>query len=158
VTDPFANRRGKAFLSDQMPDWTAEAACRDKVTVQGQVWEAAFSDVDLTYKPSGEYRWSASLLEVMATCASCPVRPLCLERGFALEEPVLLGWRPGTDDEDEWVKETLVPMPVGVYGGVPGPMRQRFKLSPDRLSLAAAWFHTLSSQRGWSKPAIEEVA
>jgi hypothetical protein len=146
-----------------MRDWTVDARCRDKVTIEGEAWEAAFADADLTYKPVGEYSWPKSTLEVMVTCAGCPVRRECLEYGFELEHTVLLGTRSTNDEEYEatgksYIEETLKPMPAGVYGGVPGPMRERFGSDPDRLELADAWFISFTTERGWATEPAEEVA
>jgi hypothetical protein len=153
VSDAFAGRRREAFQADLMPDWTADAACRDKVTVAGEAWEAAFTD-DLTYKRSGEYRWPAGLLEVMAVCATCPVREPCMEYGFTIEEPILLGCR-FSDEMEEW----LTPEAVGVYGGIPGPMRERFRrLGQKGLAAADEWFASLCIERGWAKAPDEEAA
>lgn len=161
MSDPFAARRRQAFM-ERMPDWTAQAACRDKTTIEGEPWEAAFSDADLTQKPSGEYRWPASTLEVMVVCATCPVQRPCLEYGFSIEEPILLGVmladdetyeRTGKPYKDEW----LTPMPTGVYGGIPGPMRERFRRLPDRLERAGAWFAALCQERRWVRKSSEEV-
>lgn len=163
MTDPFAARRREAFQADHFPDWTRDAACRDKVTVAGNPWEAAFTDADKTYMPRGEYQWSEDLLDVMQVCATCPVQRTCLAYGFSGEEPVLLGVRLLGDEEAEMVgksylEEWLTPQAVGVYGGVPGPMRERFRMLPDRVARAQAWFHTLRSERGWVKATNEEVA
>ena len=162
MADPFAQRRREVFDQDHMPDWTVDAACRAKVTVAGMPWEAAFTD-DLTYKPKGEYAWPALTLEVMKTCATCPVQRQCRELGFEIEHEVFLGTRIASDEEFErwgkpYIEEYLTPMPVGVYGGIPGPMRERFKTMVDGLTEAAAWFLALSIKEGWIKPANEEVA
>lgn len=146
---------------DQMPDWSAAAACRDKVTVEGKPWEAAFSDADLTQKPNGEYRWSASTLEVMRVCAGCPVQRRCLEYGFDIEEPIALGVRLTDDEEYErlgksYVELWLTPMPTGVYGGVPGPMRERFRNLADRVEAAQGWFAALCAERRWARRSNEE--
>jgi hypothetical protein len=158
MSDPFAGRRGKAFLSDQMPDWTSQAACRDKVTVEGQVWEAAFDSDEVSSKAKGPYAWDGITLDVMAVCARCPVRDDCLQYGFDSEESRLLGVRPGADEDLDWVIVTLQPKPSGIYGGVPGRERERLGRFPDKVARANAWFLALSQQRGWSKPANEEVA
>jgi hypothetical protein len=162
MSDPFAARRRTVFQSDRMPAWTAGAACRDKGTVEGEAWEAAFTD-DLTFKATGEYRWPASLLDVMAVCAGCPVRRPCLEYGFAVEEPVTLGVRLTDDEEYEllgksYIELILTPQPVGVYGGVPGPMRERFRDEPDRVDRAEAWFAAFTEERRWARAPAEEVA
>lgn len=163
MSDPRfrASQRG-VFQSDRFPDWTADAACRNKVTVEGQVWEAAFQD-DLTYKSTQEYRWPESILAVMKTCAGCPVRLTCLAYGFEAEDPILLGTRIADDEEAErigrsYVEEYLEPLNTGVYGGVPGPQRERFRGMGNRLELADAWFVSLTEGRGWTKAPDEEVA
>lgn len=160
IRDRRLEARRESYETDRMPTWTQRAACRDKTTVAGLPWESAFAD-DLTYKPNGEYRWPASVMRVMKVCAVCPVQDECLDYGFAMEEPILLGSRPivTLDGGHSWVDEFLVPIPTGIYGGVPGPQRQRYS-GPDRIERARAWFSALSHRRGWTQPKRpdEEVA
>jgi hypothetical protein len=183
VTDPFADRRREAFQDDYLPAWTVDAACRgDKrpdVTSSftgsvgqlptGVAWEDAFLD-DVVPQPDGSFTWSKAVLDVMAQCASCPVRAECLAYGFAGEKPILLGTRLADDEEAErigrsYVQEWLFPLPSGIYGGVPGRVRKQLRHGPDcpdrdecngcvpialRVSAASAWFDAERARNGWT--------
>ena len=134
------------------PEWTAQARCRPDelggVVSQrlGMPWPDAFTD-DLATQPHPDlYRWPPRLLEVLETCAGCPVRRECLELAFELEgKPVLLEpnvahYSTHHEDCSDPRCSGCVPLeervsrrdmiieviPSGVYGGAPGRVRQHF--------------------------------
>lgn len=152
-SDPRFHAGQRAALADAyMADWTAEAACRADTRpnilggrggfVEGMVWERAFMDELSALPPTKEYAWPASVLEVMAVCASCPVRAPCLEAAYDEERRMSRDWYTNELVEDG--------RRFGVRGGLPGRQRERFEDEPDRLQRSEDWFATVSSRYMWT--------
>ena len=151
---PDHARRREALQDRLLPDWTADANCRsDQIggmgpQTPGFAWAAAWGD-DLAYEADpGDYVWPESVRSVLEACATCPVKLECLDAGFP--EPLPLGMttfygRHSTEcnraairgDQTAktctgcldaiWEQEFEIdPMPSGVFGGVPAPIREHY--------------------------------
>jgi hypothetical protein len=117
MTDPaFRSRLRKTLDERLMPEWTAEAACRSAELPGGNgpnrpgvVWDDAFKD-ELPLRPDpDDYAWPVGVRDFMRTCSACPVRSDCLEYAFTI-----------TEDRRQF----------GVYGGVPGRIREDVGFDP----------------------------
>ena len=84
---------------------------------------------DVAQRPDPDtYQWPAGTLTAMKTCAGCPVRRQCLDYCFASE----------LREATEWWQHELVPQNrrFGVYGGIPGRIREAYSNAED----CEAWF------------------
>ena len=101
------------------PDWTAQAKCAEvkvRSGTGGQVHDDFFKD-ELSTRKADAGEWPSKVVNAMRLCASCPVRRECL--AYAVESEVRLSqeWRTG--------EVVAVDRRFGVYGGVPGRIRER---------------------------------
>lgn len=167
-----------AIQRERMPSWMTLAEC-SKHAMDG-AWSEAFRE-DPAYQANPDnYRWPATVQEVMAVCASCPVRRECLAYAYEITGPQLFGdvnlyashttecneghraWQSKArlcegclEPEDQVHRQPfeIEQQHEGVYGGVPGPVRQHFQHSPE---LADKWFAAWTAKRGWTVADMEE--
>lgn len=137
--DDLADRRDGSTRTKQVP-----------VLVKGEIeWHEQSEDLS-------EYKHPADVLRAMEVCAKCPVRDLCLAEAFKAEihevDQGEAGIAPGHDTPVRHVEDDRR---FGIYGGIPGRMRERFAPYPDRLERAAAWFQSFTAKRGWALRASE---
>ena len=166
-------------LDTRFPAWTALAACRPASVGgaallhrdgarPGMPWDKGFND-EVAMKPSvDQYRWPRDVNDAIETCAACPVRRQCLERAFDVEgTTVTMGYanflikhKPRCEDmkcdgcvplKDRIQRRemTLELMHVGVWGGVPGRVRERYANDPDRIERCTDWFEDYASEQGF---------
>jgi hypothetical protein len=141
----------RAFDDALFPEWTAQAECaRLKVMsgTGGEVHDDFFTD-DVKQRPRGDYdEWPSRTVSAMRICSTCPVRSECLEyalegeqrmeKAFWLSEPELV-----TDDRR-----------FGVYGGVPGRVRERFARLPNAAARCDEWFRAFAAKQRWLNPKV----
>lgn len=140
--DPrFTDRLREALQSSELfDDWTAEAACR-RFSLPGRHWEAPFKDDVAEKRQPSSYEWSETAVDAMRVCASCPVRRRCLEYAFEIEK----------SEGDQWWSGELVEEDrrFGIFGMVPGRIREHFAQQTDRIALCEEWVRTFAHQRRW---------
>lgn len=139
-----------------LPAWASRGACAEIVDVPGSAWEAMFKDELGKEQDAGDYEWPAEVKHAMQFCARCPVSRECLEYGYEWDglkgmgvvtmyvshtaecnESYLAAKKrnrkpprcDGCVPEPERLKEqafVIEPMQMGVFGGVPGRIREVF--------------------------------
>ena len=133
MTEPMiAARIHQAFLASKLPDWAPRGACAE-LAPNSAPWGPMFCD-DVAYRPSADYDWGAHVTHAMNICASCPVRAECLAYAIASEHREEQAyWAAELEDLSDGRR-------YGVYGGVPGRIRERFRASPDPFRACNDWF------------------
>lgn len=132
--------------SRYLPEWTADAACRsDSIggsgpQIAGTTWSWMFLD-DVASRPDGREYWPDKVMQAMRVCAGCPVRRECLEYAYESEKGVNDTWWSGEPVE----RDTR----SGVFGGVPGRIREQHGPHPDRIQRSTEWFESLALRREW---------
>jgi hypothetical protein len=139
MTDPRFRPRLRAGL-DLFEDWSADAACR-RYSSPGAPWSWMFAD-EVAERPEGtEYEFPDKVLQAMQVCAGCPVRQECAEWAYEFEKGVDQAWWSGELVEQD--------RRFGIFGGLPGRMRERFAAREDRIAAGEEWFTALSRKRNW---------
>jgi hypothetical protein len=151
--DPAFRARVREGLGDKwLPDWTAYARCKSAELHDGglgpnrpgQPFVELTDKDDLKDAGEGTRLPERSLLfQIERLCARCPVRRECLH--YAYQADLFNHNQPG--DEDVAVRA------FGVYGGVPGRLREHFRHDEEG---ANAWFEALRETEGWAQPTGRE--
>lgn len=131
----FAGSQRAAKLAQMLPTWAPRAACAEKGANQAPY--GPFFDDEVAQRPDPDsYRWPANVTKALRLCATCPVRPQCLNYVFESEKR----------EATEWWKGELVPQNrrFGIYGGVPGRIREFYR-EPDGCD---AWFKRWCAANG----------
>jgi hypothetical protein len=131
-------------LNAFMPAWGTRAACA-QFSRRGAPWSWMYSE-DLAESP--DYTWPDHAVFAMKVCAGCPVRNECLEYAYEMEHQQSTLWWSGEPVESD--------RRFGVFGGLPGRMRERFAHSDDRIARSQEWFAALSRERNWTLVETEE--
>jgi hypothetical protein len=132
------------------PEWMGRAACAGEGEQRSWDYTDQFYDDDV----AGDTPFPEPLLRLIGnTCAKCPVRRECLEDAYAQERH--LEDIPGTAPvRQRWVEDGTR---SGVWGGIPGPIRERFAHSPTRLDDCEAWLQELGQERKWGLNELVET-
>ena len=115
-----------------LPSWAPKAACAEKAPNRAP-WAPMFAD-EVAHRPNMDYTWGTHVLHAMNTCAACPVRTECLEYAIDSERRM---------EQVYWASElemTTDGSRYGVYGGVPGRIRERYRDHPDPFEECDRWF------------------
>lgn len=128
----------------RMPDWAAEAPCAQTPVnywFHDDVSAAAPFPTEVyehrAFNEQGRYEVVAG----MKLCGTCPFQVACLERAFALER------RDRQELADEHMAEA--DRRYGVYGGIPGRIRERYARDPDRITKCLNWYLDVARERRW---------
>lgn len=117
-------------LQQMLPAWAKRAACAELEPNHAPLG-TMFTD-DVAYRRDGDYSWPDGVRHAMAVCATCPVRMECLRYAYESERREHIEWWGG-----ELIDERRR---YGVYGGVPGRIRERFADEADPIAACDAWF------------------
>ncbi len=132
--DPRLRSRLRRTLEEKwLPKWASSGLCAGRDTAD---WFA--DDVADSPNPTFPSRVSRS----MKTCHACPVRRPCLEYAFEMERSVdVQRWWSGEPVEER--------RRFGVYGGVPGRIREHLADDPDRIEKCEEWLEAEAVARRW---------
>lgn len=86
----------------------------------------------------------STTLEAMETCWSCPVRRFCLQYAFEIEQRERRTWFSADHTELRYR--------AGIYGAVPGFMREALADDPDRIAVLNEWVATVAIREEWHLP------
>lgn len=129
----IAARIHAAFLDAMLPAWAGHGSCAEKAPNRAP-WSPMFAD-DVSHRPRGDYDWPSHVIHAMNTCAGCPVRTECLAYALASEtREEQTYWASDLEDVSDGRR-------FGVYGGVPGRIRERYRDHYDPFGACDAWFH-----------------
>jgi hypothetical protein len=155
---PAMRRHQREALQDRMfPDWTADAICRGdrRPNVMGRTggfpagvtWKTAFLD-DTGYHADLDDYATGTTLDAMALCAQCPVRRECAEYAYEVEMVPIDRW---------WTSELIESdLRFGVFGGLPGGVRERLASHPERINLGELWFLHIAVKHRWVEDLDDE--
>lgn len=133
VTEPAIRARLRAAMLEAMlPTWAPNAACAERAP-NNAPWGPAFDD-DVSHRPDGNYDWPAGVRHAINVCRTCPVRLECLRYAVESER---------REEQAYWAAELEQVRDgrlYGVYGGVPGRIRERFRHEVDPASACDEWF------------------
>lgn len=152
----FRDALRASLTRERMPDWTALARCREFTTRGRAVWTQAFRDEVAARPEPDDYEWPQGVTTWgMKECAQCPVRRRCLEYAFDRERMM-----PSDKNPWFWVPSEGQQMRrFGIFGGVPGRIREHFAEASDPVEASDAWFKSFAAKRGWTvTQAKEDVA
>lgn len=123
----FTSNQRAAKLAQMLPTWAPKAACAELAPNQAP-YGPMFDDEVAQKSDPDSYRWPANVTKAMRLCAGCPVRTECLNYVFDAEKR----------EATEWWKGELVPQNrrFGVFGGVPGRIREHY----GTVEGCEAWF------------------
>lgn len=132
IADTEPNYRARLvqnLYGAHQPSWMERAACSESTT------KGAESYFDDEVKDGAEH-FPDTTYPAMETCRDCPVRRPCLEQAYEYEWHLqaIKGTAPV---RYEWVEDGAR---FGIWGGVPGRIRERFAADPDRLDRCEEWF------------------
>lgn len=165
--DPAFRNGLRAAYDIRLPQWTDQAACRSASLPDtphpsnrartmsqqpGMPSDVHFLDDLTAIKNIENYDWPATVIDAMRVCGECPVRQPCLAYAFDIEQTT-------PDYAASWAstfEQQELPMRFGIYGGAPGPVRERFAPMADRLGQVAAWFARVALSRRWALLADDE--
>jgi hypothetical protein len=139
----------RAALQDAwFPSWTAQARCKsaelhdggEGPNRPGQPFVELTDKDDLKAGGLNTRLPERSILAQMAMlCAPCPVRRECLHYAYTVVD----GMR-----HDEPGDEDIKPRAYGIFGGVPGRLREHFRHDEEG---ADRWFEALRRRKGWAE-------
>ena len=89
-------------------------------------------------------------LMAMRICSTCPLRVDCLTWAFDREQ---LDRSSMADADREEADRRF-----GIFGGIPGRIRERYANEQDRIAKCFAWFDSIAAARGWNRAEEEETA
>jgi transcription factor WhiB len=122
---PEHRARQRAALDDAMfPAWTGRAKCAEvkvRSGTGGQIHDDYFKD-ELSTKKADAGEWPTKVVTAMRLCSTCPVRVECLRWAMDQETRFSQRWKTGELVEQD--------RRFGVYGGVPGRVRERYGTMP----------------------------
>jgi hypothetical protein len=149
-----SDRLRREIGQEMFEPWVRLANCRPRSLGgegpqnEGFPWHAAWLDDVSSQAQPEDYDWPESVDAVLKACSSCAVRPQCLEAGFPESIGLGLAWFHGRhttecnrtaiargsscegclpEERQTWEQEfQLEPMPAGIFGGVPAPIRRHF--------------------------------
>lgn len=128
----FRSRLRMTILAAMLPDWAPRAACAENAP-NNAPWEPMFMD-EVSHRSDGDYAWPAKVRHAIRVCRTCPVRPECLVYAIESEKREEMAY---------WAAELEDITPAhryGVYGGVPGRIRERYRDHPDPVAACDEWF------------------
>lgn len=136
----FQVRVVQEFLRGLLPPWASLGACA------GQPTDDYFKDDVTDLGVATEF--PETVYDAMRVCAGCSLRRECVTWAYETEQVPY----------DPWSEHTANPARYGVFGGVPGPIRERFAADPDRVDRALEWYAKLASsnERRWVTPRREQ--
>lgn len=125
------------LLRQQLPDWGGDAPCAMRDTDR---W---FTDDVASNKDLPGTAYSA-----IKVCYTCPYRRECLQWAFDQEQLD----RSSLADVDREESDRR----YGIFGGIPGRIRERYADTPDRIAQCVAWLEAKAATKGWA-PSREET-
>lgn len=115
-------RTSRASINrERFPDWTVDAACRDPA-LPGRLYRAAFADDVAQEQEAEDYQWPVKVRDAIERCSTCPVKAQCLEYS---------------------IRAVPTTRHYGVYGGVPGRIREHFATKPCPTCKGLGYLKTL---------------
>lgn len=126
--------------AENSEDWKGLANCAGEDTPRTWDYSESFFRDDVS--SADVLTFPEPLLRRMATCRDCPVRRECLEAAYTQE----VHWE-GENTLRPFVEEDGTR--YGIWGGIPGPIRERFASNPDRFEACEEWFQSVGEQRQW---------
>jgi hypothetical protein len=139
------------LYGQELPTWTQRAACASEPDDPHDAeYHDSFFDDEVINATTLEF--PETTLRRMRVCHTCPVRSECLAYAYAQERHVEA--IPGTMPvRHRWTEDVIR---YGIYGGVPGRVRERYAHHPNRLKACERWFTAQAKKRRWGLSEVIE--